>query len=168
MSSERITAVFADGGTIKGNPSTIGGAYAWCHCDERGHRVREGSGFVRASEWPGGKVTNNATEFLALVLALEALPEGWSGDVCSDSKVTLGRLFDGWKMTGIPPAWVTRGGRALRRLGRLTPVQMDGHPTKAQLERGVGKRGNVVSVQNVWADRECGRQADLCLLESLA
>lgn len=162
--ASNVIAVYADGGVIQVNPSPVGGTWAFCHVDSSGHRVLEQGGVVTPE--PGAKITNNLTEFVALVSALEALPEGWCGWACSDSGVTLGRLFSGWKLTNIPADWIERGARALKRLGTVTPRRLDGHPTAAQLLAGIGKRGGPVSIHNVWCDKECGRQAQTYLLRS--
>jgi ribonuclease HI len=155
-----IAAVYADGGVIGINPSPHGGTWAYVHVNEEGHVIAKNSGLVmpRASL---PLITNNLTEMIALVKALEALPTGWSGHVYSDSQITLGRLFLGWKMNGIPPVLVRQGAAALERLD-LPHIQwtlLDGHPTKAQLAMGKGKRGNPVSIHNVACDTECGRLA---------
>jgi hypothetical protein len=98
---------------------------------------------------------------LALVTGLEALPEGWTGSVFSDSQISLGRLFWGWKQVGIP-AWLwQRGAAALQRLDlpNIDPHLLDGHPTAAQLSAGIGKRGHGCSRWNVYADRMCCERA---------
>lgn len=155
-----ITAVYADGGVIGVNPSPIGGTWAYVHVDENGVVLARDSAVVTPrSSVP--LITNNLTEMIALVRALAALPAGWSGHVYSDSQITLGRLFLGWKMNGIPPVLVKQGAEALERLD-LPNIQwtlLDGHPTKAQLAIGRGKRGNPVSIHNVECDKECGRLA---------
>jgi ribonuclease HI len=152
-----IIAVYADGGVLGGNPSPDGGTWAYCHVDERGFQVYQSSGFVPAVDYA---ITNNQMEFLAVLSALESLPEGWSGKVCSDSRVTLMRFFQSASMRGIPRDWYQRGSRALQRLGRLQAVHLAGHPTRAQLRVGSGKHGLPVSVHQVWCDAECGRQAE--------
>jgi ribonuclease HI len=150
-----IVAVYADGGVIERNPSPLGGTWAWCHVDAVGARLAHGSGVLAV---PG--TTNNVSEFAAAVLALEALPDGWAGQLCSDSQITLGRLCWGWTLTGLPLDWVHRGSVVLARLGTLTPVLLQGHPTAADLRRGTGaKRGYPVSVHNVWCDAACQREA---------
>ncbi|MDE3077486.1 MAG: hypothetical protein KGJ86_18865 [Chloroflexota bacterium] len=167
-----MAAIYADGGCIRKNPSPIGGMWAWCLVNELGERVSQGSGVMvpaygydahfpdlRVDRWPFDEITNNQMEFVALVLGLEALPDGWSGAVCSDSQVTLGRFFKQWKLDGIPPKWIQRGGFARRRLGQLSAVLLDGHPTRRHLADGKGKRGNRVSQHNVWCDEECNRVA---------
>jgi hypothetical protein len=176
-----VAAIHADGGVLGLNPSKEGGVYAWRHLDSSGRVLRQDSGlalmpgepttvamlsdlpFVQVPAWhtngqPVACVSNNMTEFLAVLCALEALPDGWSGDVCSDSGVTLGRLCGSYSLRNIPRLWVERGARVRQRLGRLTPVLHQGHPTKADLAAGYGaKRGHRVSEHNVWADAECNR-----------
>lgn len=154
-----IVALYADGGVIKKNPSTIGGTYAWCGVDENGNRVVEGSGYVPAPE--GRPVSNNHTEQIAICKALEAMPEGWSGTVCSDSQIALGRVFKGWSEKNLPRNISERSSRAVARLGRIETVLLQGHPTKADLAAGIGKKRNLpVSIHNVWCDKECTRQAE--------
>lgn len=151
-----IVAVYADGGCILRNPSPYGGTWAYCLVDAAGQRVQGESGVITVA---GETVSNNLAEFVAVVMGLEALPAHWSGRVCSDSKVTLGRLFWQWRLRLLPDEWVIRGGEALERLGPLTPVLLDGHPTRAHLAAGIGKRGHPVSEHNVWCDAACGEQA---------
>jgi hypothetical protein len=123
-----------------------------------GVRIIERGGVVVAPE--NRPITNNHTEFIAATLALEAMPEGWSGKLCSDSQITLGRLFENWKIKNLPKNVYVRGLAALEKLGTVEPILLQGHPTKADLLRGIGaKRGYPVSIFNVWCDEECGRQA---------
>jgi len=150
--------VYADGGCVLVNPSPHGGTWAWCHVTA-GERVRESGGTVTPAEIGMGKVSNNQTEFLALLLCLEALPDGWSGRVFTDSGVTLGRFRDGDKTKGIPAPWVRRLNAVRHRLGRLEYVLLGGHPSKKELAAGVRKDGKPVSEHNVWCDRECQRRA---------
>lgn len=155
-----IIAVYADGGVIGVNSSPVGGTWACCHVNDHGVRVYTASGVVLPRQ-SCPLITNNLTEMVALVKALEALPEGWHGAVYSDSQITLGRLFLGWKMSGIPDVLIRQGSAALKRLdlARVTWTLLDGHPTKAQLAMGKGKRGNPVSEHNVWCDKQCAKEA---------
>ena len=147
-------AVYCDGGVIGRNPSEVGGTWAWCTVNAAGEVLERDSGVIE------GLCTNNVSEFVAAVRALEHLPNKWRGQLCSDSAVTLGRLCAGWALQNLPPEWIERGARQLKRLGPLRPVLLQGHPTKEELAEGVGKRnGYPVSVHNVWCDEECGRQA---------
>lgn len=155
-----IIAVYADGGVIGVNPSPIGGTWAWCHVDATETRIACDSG-VTLPRPTCPLITNNLTEMIALVRGLSALPEGWSGAVYSDSQITLGRLFEGWKLNNIPLVLARQAQEALRRLDLANTyyVLLDGHPTRAQLLAGAGKRGNPVSEHNVWCDQACGKAA---------
>lgn len=153
-----VLQVYADGGVIQKNPSAIGGTWASCHVDGHGQRIWSASGVI-LPEQVGGEVTNNQTEFYALLMGLEATPMYWSGQACSDSRVTLLRFFYSGALRGIPEGWQRRMGRLLERLRNVEPVQLDGHPTRAQLAAGVGKRGQKVSEFNVWCDLQCGEEA---------
>lgn len=155
-----ITSVYADGGVIGVNPSPIGGTWAYCHVDENNIRVAISSGVVLPRQ-SCPLITNNLTELIALVKCLEALPDDWSGHVYSDSKITLGRMFEGWAVNGIPPILLKQmhAVKLRLRLDRSEYTLLDGHPTKAQLLAGRGKRGNLVSEHNVWCDKRCGEEA---------
>jgi hypothetical protein len=157
MSGE-IVAVFTDGGCLGASRSAVGGSWAWVGVDACDMVVREESGLIRVGDHGLDSVTANLTEFYAMLMALEAQPDGWAGKVCADSGITLGRWFASWKLLGVPQDWRIRMGACLARLGRMTPVQHDGHPTIAQLADGRGKRGNLVSPHNVRADVLCGLQ----------
>lgn len=149
-------ALYADGGVIGSNPSKLGGTWAWCWVSASGERIRTGAGLVLPrTSLP--LITNNVSEYVALVKGLESLPEGWSGTVYSDSQITLGRLFEQWRCTGLPAILVRQGAAAVARLdwANVKPVLLDGHPTRAQLLAGCGKRGNPVSAHNVWCDTAC-------------
>lgn len=154
-----VVAVYADGGVIKKNPSPIGGTWAWCAVDSDGNRVIEKSGVVPATEVR--TVSNNHTEQIAITLALEALPDGWSGTVYSDSQIALGRVFKGWKENNLPKNISERSKKAAARLGNIETVLLQGHPTKTDLETGIGKkRGLPVSIHNVWCDKACGKESE--------
>jgi ribonuclease HI len=156
--SSPIVALYVDGGCILKNPSTIGGTWAWCGVDEQGNRVIERGGVVPATE--ARPITNNHMEQIAITLALEAMPDGWSGKVYSDSQIALGRVFKCWRIRNLPANVAKRSATAVARLGRIEIVLLQGHPTKADIARGIGaKRGLPVSIHNVWCDCECGRQA---------
>jgi ribonuclease HI len=163
-----ITAIFADGGCVQANPSPFGGTWAWAHVDAAGRRVDADSGLYVACgaagctlprHWPEPLVTNNQMELAALILGLEALPDGWSGTVYSDSQISLRLLFGGARLNELPASLIQRGSAVLQRLGRCEAIRLDGHPTRRQLATGVGKRGGPVSIQNVFCDAECTRQA---------
>jgi ribonuclease HI len=153
-----MTDLYCDGGVIAANPSTIGGTWAFCIVRD-GMRSVQLSGYLPAGPQP---VTNNLTEMLALVRGLQALPDGWAGTIYSDSQITLGRAFDGWKWKNIPP-WLHDEYKAARvRLNwpQIKHVLLQGHPTRAELLAGVGKSGRPVSEHNVWCDQACGLAAE--------
>jgi ribonuclease HI len=154
-------ALFADGGVIGSNPSAIGGTWAW-------RWVREGaescsfSGVITPQQAGLPAITNNLTEMLALVSGLQALPASWAGVVYSDSQITLGRIFLGWKWKNIP-LWLHHEYQQARaRLVNWDKIQwvlLQGHPTRAELAAGIGSRGYPVSEHNVWVDKTCGERA---------
>lgn len=154
----KIVSLYADGGVILKNPSAYGGTWAWTAVDEHDERFHRASGVVPATS--SRLITNNHMEQIAIVLALEAMAEGWSGTVFSDSRIALGRVFEGWSGRNLPNNLAKRSALALARLGRVEFVNLQGHPTKLDLIRGIGaKRGLPVSKHNVWCDKECTRQA---------
>ena len=143
------------------NPSYIGGTWAWCAVDANGVLLGRNSGVIPAVftyELDG--VSNNLAEWQAAVRALEAMPQGVRIELCSDSEITIGRLFWNWSTAkGLPNTWVRRGLNAKRQLGgTVRPVLLEGHPTRAELRAGRGaKHGWPVSEHNVWCDKECSR-----------
>lgn len=153
-----VAAVYCDGGVIQVNPSPYGATWACVLVDSAGAVLHEAYGVIDDGM---PSYTNNLAEFAAVVQALELLPDGWRGTVYSDSAVTLGRFFAGWKMTGIPLWLIQRGAAARKRLDwqHVAHVLLDGHPTRAQLAAGIGKRGSPVSIHNVTCDALCGRVA---------
>lgn len=161
-----VIAVYADGGLLKVNPSPIGGMWATCHVNAAGEMVWSDSGLVLAEVGDPflSTVSNNVTEFRALLAGLEVLPDGWSGRACSDSLVTIRRFRDDAGLAGIPIEWRRRMAVVLGRLGQIEYVLLDGHPSRAQLAEqeklgewvaGAGKRGNPVSKWNRWCDERC-------------
>jgi ribonuclease HI len=161
------TALYTDGGVVGANPSRIGGTWAYCLVDAAGERVVEASGVITPIQANVVAVTNNVTELLALVYGLERLPMGWTGTVYSDSWVSLQRVFLAAKLKNVPH-WLVQRLQALQKSGKLADmayVLLDGHPTKAELLAGIGKRGHPVSEHNVWADEACQKAARAARLE---
>ncbi len=155
-----MNELYADGGVIQKNPSTVGGTWAWVQVVD-GKPVKAGADVIPASpDWP--LVSNNFTEMAALLYGLSSLRNDWNGRICSDSQVTLGRLFWSWKWSNLP-AWMHQQYKIQR--ARLvcwelfSVVLLDGHPTAEQLQAGVGARGHPVSEHNVWCDHACGEAA---------
>lgn len=159
-----IVAAYCDGGLIvapgqKPGASPHGGTWAYVLVGAGDQVIGTGSGLLLASDL-GDPVGNNTAEFQAAAMLLRALPDGWSGTIGCDSRVTIGRLHDGWERNGIPEGLSALADHHLRRLGALTWVLLDGHPTKAQLAAGIGKRGNPVSPHNVLCDKLCGEAGE--------
>jgi ribonuclease HI len=155
-----ITGVFCDGGVILANPSPVGLTWAWCGVDSAGSRVIEHSGYILL---PGKWSTNNQSEQIAICLALEGMKDGWAGVVHSDSSIALGRIFEQYKYTNIPQNVIDRTIHSVKRLGKMTYVLMQGHPTKRELKAGIGKSGRPVSIHQVWCDKECHRQGKIAM-----
>lgn len=163
-------ALYTDGGCIGANPSPLGGTFAWCLVDsDIDQIIRSASGIILPADYDGQPISNNVAELRAAVEGIEAMPEGWTGTIHSDSQITLGRLFENWSTKGIPDALWSRlyhvkNGRIYG--GSIKWVLLQGHPTRADLGCGVGaKRHLPVSKWNQWADRECQRLAREYLAE---
>ena len=156
-----IAELYADGGVIASNPSMIGGTYAWRLVYADGREI--GQAKAISMTVMGLPVTNNQTELLALLAGMTRLPADFAGTIYSDSQVTLGRVFMGWKW-GHVPGWMHRIYQTQRskftRWHEIKYVLLDGHPTKAQLRAGIGKRGHPVSIHNVWCDEACRQAAE--------
>jgi hypothetical protein len=120
--------LYCDGGVIGSNPSLIGGTYAYCVVQD-GARVAGRSGVVTPRSLHMPVVTNNLTEMLAALKALNYAP------AMHQTYRQLRKHLVNWE--------------------RIEYVLLDGHPTKAQLLAGIGKRGNLVSEHNVWCDEAC-------------
>lgn len=154
-------ALYADGGVIGSNPSLRGGTWAWCQVNAAGQRSCTNSGMITPDVAQMPAISNNLTELLALVEGLESLPEGWQGTIYSDSWVSLQRVFRHARLKNVPD-WLVARLQALQKRGHLYQygyTLLDGHPTKAELAVGRGKRGHPVSEHNVWCDQECNRLA---------
>lgn len=144
--------LYADGGCVLKNPSEIGITWAYCLVDADDKLIRSDYGFIA---FKGG--TNNQAEMISCVIGMESLPLAWCGTLASDSKITLGRLFEGNAVKNLPLDYVKRAKAAMERLGVVEPKHLDGHATKKQLETGIGKNGNPTSKWN----SECDRLANL-------
>ena len=161
-----MNAIYCDGGVIRQNPSPIGGTWAVRFVKD-GAVISERSGVYMAhAAMP--TVSNNLTEMLAVLEGLARLPANWTGTVYSDSQITLGRVFLGWKWSNLPASF-HRDYQAYRaRLvnwAQISHVLLAGHPTAAQLAAGIGRHDYEVSEHNVWCDKECGRLAKVVLEE---
>jgi ribonuclease HI len=153
----RIASVYSDGGVFRPRACEAG-SWAWIGVDESNRRVAYQYGLIE-----GRAVTNNLCEYAALLRALESVVTvvpGWSGRACSDSGVTIGRFSEGWRTVGIPQSWVERMHRVWERAGEIEYVLHKGHPTKDELQAGVGVRERSgrsypVSHHQVLCDRLC-------------
>lgn len=166
-----MNKLFADGGVIGKNPSPTGGTWAYCIPEfENAQNNYFGAAGILTLYYAPEKiipVTNNQTEMLAILKGFDALPENWIGTIYSDSMVTIGRIKNGkkglqvggWEWKNIPAWMYMRYNYHRKRFLNFKDfqyVQLDGHPTKAQLESGIGKRGNPTHKYNVWCDEKCG------------
>lgn len=162
--------LYTDGGVIKKNPSSLGGTYAWILVDEDDETILD-SGFGTISPDRMGTlfVTNNQTELYALLKGLKSLYDGDIAQICSDSEITLGRVFKNYSFTNIPN-WMQdklkEEKKRLQNFSKFTYTLMDGHPTLAQLESGIGKRGHTTSKWNKWCDEHCN-EASRIYVESI-
>lgn len=158
-----ITALTADGGCRLSNPSPYGGMWAFRHTNAAGEPVAQAAGVVTVAElFPLTTVSNNVTETLALLIGLEALPDGWAGKVRSDSLNAL-RVFT--NLASDRPhltAEILARCRAVGlRLGKFSFELLAGHPTKKELALlRVGQvvkseRGYPYCLHNFWADGAC-------------
>ncbi len=152
------TRIYTDGSTIGRNPSTTGGTWAFCWVDENGERFGEASGVVVPADMGKPVVTNNDMEFLAALLALENVFEGWAGTLWTDSKVTRSRILGGRKSH--PPAiFLERLAAVKGRLGFFAVLMLAGHPTQADLKRGTNWLGVPVSEHNCFCDALCQEES---------
>jgi len=159
--------LYCDGGVIGHNPSHWGGTWAY-RILEDGIVIAEKSGVITPRQAEMETVSNNLTEMLALVHGLSALPSDWTGTVLSDSQITLGRAFDYWKWNNVPDwvhQWFVRLKLGLIYWPKIKHILVQGHPTKAQLEVGIGPKGYPVSEHNKWCDEACGEQAQKWMAE---
>lgn len=153
--------LFVDGGVVQINPSPIGGTYAY-RLVYHGQIIEEKSGFISPENAIVFAVSNNLTEMLALVSGLEILPDTWDGTIYSDSMITLGRVFLGWRWKNIPSWLSDRFSEQTKRLKNWETIGhtlLSGHPTKYQLAQGFGKHGLPVSKHNAWCDQACQNEA---------
>jgi ribonuclease HI len=164
----RIKEIYTDGGLMFSNPSDKGGAWAWVGVDEERRIMIAKCDIVLVN---GGQITNNTTETMAIVKALEAMPNGWSGTIISDSEVALTRLFGTPRFHGCPPNVRDRLHKAVNRLGKLEKIHVSGHPSIRDLNGENGycpksglplgrkrdKDGNLLPVSkwNKYADELC-------------
>lgn len=154
-----IVSLYCDGGVIKKNPSPFAGTWAWVALDESGGKVAEDSGAVTPAEIGLSTVSNNVTELLAAIKALQSVPARWEGKLFTDSMITQKRLSGGTAFNGVP-GWLRVQALELRRNRKVRAILVGGHPTRVEL--GIGfrrKNGLLVSRWNVRCDELCGMVA---------
>lgn len=149
---------YADGGVIGRNPSLDGGTWAWCivHRDDE---VQCGSGIITPAEAGMEVITNNLTELLAIVRLMQHLDDGWDGVIHTDSWITVCRIRNKKPAFNGIPEWLQDELWRHRKRLAYSVEHLDGHPTKEQLESGIGKRGNKCSKWNVLCDELCNEEA---------
>ena len=151
-----MNELYCDGGVIKKNPSHIGGTWA-ARVIEGGLVRVEISGVITPEHANMATVSNNLTEMAALVFGLKLLPDDWCGAIFSDSEVTLGRAFKGYKWGGVPN-WLHADFDMqrvrLQRWHEFGYQLLAGHPTEEELING-NKHGRPVSIHNKWGDAAC-------------
>lgn len=150
--------IYADGGVIGKNPSSHGGTWCFLWAGGGGEVLRLHSGLVTPADLGVARVTNNHTELLAALKALESVPRGWAGTLYTDSVVTLHRVTSGSKFDGVPQ-WLRLRVLEVRRARRYRVMHVKGHTTEEQRINGVGH------TLNVMCDRECSRLARVLLRE---
>ena len=147
--------LFVDGGLVGRNPSPIGGCFAWCFVDGgKIVKTRTGRVFPTATS---PVITNNQTEMVAMLQGILELPDSYEGSIFSDSMITIGRVSMNWAWQNIDKEQVRQFDalRVIRDFKKMRFVLLDGHPTRAELQAGIGKKGHPVSYFNVLCDREC-------------
>jgi ribonuclease HI len=152
--------IYTDGGVIGRNPSPIGGTWSFVVVRD-GRLFFEDSGIVTPETVGLDEVTNNMTELIAVMNAVEWSRQ-WPTTIYTDSLISLYRLSKKKsKFAGIPDPIRLRFLQVRSEHTKLfTPILVKGHPTKADLRRGRTQSGVPVSLWNVRADRLCCQQAE--------
>lgn len=156
--------LYTDGGVISKNPSPYGGTWAWVLVRDDKEIIRK-SGYIIQTEryFPSGVVTNNQTELFAIIQGLHVLMDDDVVEICSDSNVSLGRVFRGSSFNNIP-TWMMGAlsiqQMRLSRWNEFSYTLIGGHPQKASLKKGTNAKGQPVSKWNVLCDQMCHDEAD--------
>lgn len=155
---EQVDSIYTDGGIIGRNPSPDGGTWAVVFVKD-GAMVAERSGVILPTDIGMETVENNIAETIAIMLGLEALPPGWSGQVFGDNLNSIRRAREPNKIKAIVPKFIKD--RIVAARSELAPAfeLLGGHPTKAEVEAGRRADGKLVSKWNVLADKLCCKAA---------
>lgn len=182
---DEIRAVYTDGGVIGRNPSKIGGTWAFCfvggdgalpgerwrpwHPPNPGRLLVEQTGVIIPKDHGLKEVTNNQSEFYAVMMALWELPAGWRGPIYCDSEVTIKRIFGNQCgfCKNIPEEWSRDCWDASSKVS-AKPILVKGHPTKKLLDAGQTEDGRPVSPHNVWCDKACTKAGEDYLVKHLS
>lgn len=100
-------------------------------------------------------VENNITETIAILLALETLPLGWTGTLYGDNLNSIRRAREPRKIKKVVPSFIREAMVAACDKVAVQYVLLGGHPTKQELIDGRRKDGAMVSKWNVMADKLC-------------
>lgn len=154
--------LFTDGGVISKNPSPYGGTWAWVLVDS-GKELYHDSGILYADLDIDTPITNNQMELFAILKGLS-----WFDDprvfieICSDSMVSLGRVFKGSSMHNIPDwmcSYLEFHRRRFFNWSQFSYTLIGGHPTRTSLKKGTNAKGQPVSRWNVLVDQLCKEEA---------
>ncbi len=155
-----ILEVYSDGGLIgTSNPCPFGGTWAFTHIGQRGVITKQ-SGVIlaKSEEWPKDVVTNNISEYYAILRALVSLPDEWSGPFFTDSRIAREWIF-GHTPAPVVKHWAEMLAHTKRRLGKIDAKLLAGHPSERALVLGTNSNGNPVSCYNVLCDNLCREEA---------
>jgi hypothetical protein len=142
----QVVRIYCDGGVIDDHRgvrsrSSVGGVWAYCGVDANNLRILEAGGVVKATR--SRDVTNNHMKQIALCKAMEDMPCGWEGCICSDSYVALRRAFFGGSTYNLPRNIRDRSAEARMLLGHVDVVVCKGHPRREMLMSGQAWRYEV-------------------------
>lgn len=128
-----VYKVYTDGGVIGRNPSSHGFTWAAVLLDSDSEHVVM-SGVVTPRDVGLTSVENNMAETVAIVMALEALPAGWSGTIYTDNLNSL-RRADTKRLGKGSRFNASLSGRfyeAVRRCPDVSYRLVIGHPTRKE------------------------------------
>jgi ribonuclease HI len=145
--------LYTDGGLLSKNPSDKGGTWAWVCVDEEDNVLAKESGIVLPHHIDRERVTNNQSELTAIYRGLRSLPNGWQGQLWSDSRIALQWIggTPGRTWTSVPRRLSNLVIHELHRNrttgGRIEFMHLDGH-----------REGSEFHKFNVMCDRMCNEE----------